>query len=98
MYGDWWNFGENHYGNRKAFVEHPSWNGPPFETCATYGWVCRIFKASIRIEVLTFKHHRIIAPLMKADPELAKKILDWCEEPLKEGEKSRVQWRQCKGK
>ena len=46
------------YGERKAIVESPDWEGPALHTCQDYGWVARAFETSRRREVLSFKHHR----------------------------------------
>ena len=71
--GDWWAYGEQqNYGERKAVVESEDWEGPPFSTCMTAGWVARKIRTSIRIEVLGFSAHQFIAGL----PE------EWHEEAL----------------
>jgi hypothetical protein len=87
MVGDWWNFGNMAYGNRIHVVKSPAWTGPIYETCANCGWVCRAFESSLRRELLTFRHHKEILSLRITDPLLAEEILDWCEEPIKEGKK-----------
>jgi hypothetical protein len=48
--GDWWIYGENHYGDRKAIVQDPNWRGPCFQTCANAASVCRAFRTSRRRE------------------------------------------------
>jgi len=83
--GDWWAFGEKTYGKRKAATDKDGWKGPTFQACADCGMVSRKFETSRRREVLGFTHHREVAAL---DPATADKLLDWCEEPLKAGEKS----------
>jgi hypothetical protein len=52
--GDWWAFGEHHYGDRKAFVEGEDWSGPAFRTCHNAGGVCRAFTSDRRRSLLTF--------------------------------------------
>jgi hypothetical protein len=89
MVGDWWIWGEKHLGNRRATVESPTWDGPSYKSCATYGWICRVFESSRRREHLTFWHHAAIAALQTSNPELAEQILDWCEAPLSKGKKPR---------
>jgi hypothetical protein len=62
--GDWWAYGEHAYGDRKAlFKEGGPLEGMSFKTCATYGYVARNVTTSTRVEVLSFKHHRIVATL-----------------------------------
>jgi hypothetical protein len=87
MVGDWWIFGEQHYGNRRDIVEHSSWPGPGFNTCHTCGTVSRAFKSDLRRSLLTFRHHKEIASLKRVSPKLANEILVWCEQPLLEGKK-----------
>jgi hypothetical protein len=82
--GDWWAFGEHKYGDRKALLESEAWTGPSFGTCANAATVCRAFKTSCRHELLTFEHHRILASLPR---EQANSLLDWCEQPLRNGRK-----------
>jgi hypothetical protein len=83
--GDWWAYGEHCYGDRKDLISQDDWTGPSFETCMAAGSVCRAFKeTSRRRQVLSFSHHREVAPLRR---EVADKLLDWCEEPLKSGGK-----------
>lgn len=61
--GDWWAFGEKRYGSRKALIEGDDWEGPGFQACADNAMVCRAFETSRRREVLSFNHHREVAPL-----------------------------------
>jgi N6-adenosine-specific RNA methylase IME4 len=82
--GDWWAFGEKRYGYRKAMVEASDWAGPSFQTCVDCGTVARRFESTRRHVLLSFKHHREVAAL---DPVAADRLLDWCEEPLRAGEK-----------
>jgi hypothetical protein len=82
--GDWWIFAEHKYGDRKQIVTSKEWNGPAFRTCKDAGIVCRKFERARRRALLSFNHHREVAPL---DPVEADRVLDWCEEPLKNGAK-----------
>jgi len=52
--GDYWIYGEKNYGDRKAIVDDPNWQGPSFQTCANAASVCRAFETSRRREVLCF--------------------------------------------
>ena len=74
--GDWWVYGEHHYGDRKALVESPDWKGPSFQACANAASVARAFETSRRREVLTFSHHVEVASL---PPEQADALLDEVE-------------------
>jgi hypothetical protein len=82
--GDWWAFGESKYGDRKASVESEDWLGPGFSSCVHAASVCRRFESGRRRPLLSFHHHREVAPL---DPIEADSFLDWCEAPLKNGRK-----------
>jgi hypothetical protein len=84
--GDWWAFGEHKYGERKALVESENWSGPAFQTCANAASTCKAFKTYRRRELLSFKHHAVLASL-KLQPGLVEELLDWCEAPLKNGAK-----------
>jgi hypothetical protein len=55
-----------------------------FQTCMNTGSVCKAFSTSRRREVLSFRHHEVVASL---PPEQADALLDWCEAPLKNGRK-----------
>jgi len=80
--GDWWRFGERRYGYRKALIESEDWDGPEFQTCRNAAWVCAAFsKTSRRRDILSFGHHAAVASL-SADE--ADRLLDWCEEPLRQ--------------
>ena len=73
--GDWWIYGEHHYGFRARTMEEAG--GPALQTCMNYGSVCRAFKkTSRRREVLSFSHHAEVAAV--PEPE-ADRLLDWCE-------------------
>jgi MT-A70 len=86
--GDWWAFGEKHYGSRKAAVEADDWDGPSFQTCANAATVCRAFaKTSRRREALSFNHHAEVAGRL---PEEADRLLDWAEETIRETGKPRT--------
>ena len=65
--GDWWTYGEQAYGERKAMFEE---GGPledmDYNTVKTMGWVSSSVEKSIRIDVLSFAHHRYVAPLPPA--------------------------------
>lgn len=74
--GDWWAFGEHHYGERKAIVESEDWNGPAFQTCRNAGSVCAAFETSRRRDALSFTHHAEVASL---DPGVADVLLDEAE-------------------
>lgn len=75
--GDWWAFGEQRYGERKALVESEAWHGPSFQACMDAASVCRRFETSRRREVLTFNHHREVIGLPEAEAGF---VLDWAEE------------------
>ncbi len=87
LVGDWWVFGEEHYGNRRHIVESPTWTGPAFGTCMNSGCVSRAFKTSRRRDLLSFRHHTELVPLLATNPELVPELMDWAEEPVKEGKK-----------
>jgi hypothetical protein len=72
--GDYWIYGEKNYGDRKAIVDDPNWQGPSFQTCANAASVCRAFETSRRREVLSFGHHAEVAAL---DVKEADRLLDW---------------------
>jgi Domain of unknown function (DUF4326) len=87
--GDWWRYADDdgkskhRYGDRKAMVENEDWDGPEFQTCADVAYVCRAFaETSRRREVLSFIHHREVAGLCEKNPDIADRLLDWCEEPI----------------
>jgi hypothetical protein len=73
MVGDWWNFGDQKWGNRKHIVDSPSWSGPRYNTCRNCGWVRSAFKMSLRRDNLTFAHHQEITPLWVSNPSLPAK-------------------------
>lgn len=73
--GDWWNHGEQRYGERKALVESEEWEGPKFQTCANAAAVCSAFTSSRRREV-SFSIHNEVVPL---PVEWQDKLLDWAQ-------------------
>jgi len=75
--GDWWAFGENKYGERKAIVEADDWEGPAFQTCMNAAQIARAYETSRRREVLSFKHHMEVVAL---SVEWQDKLLDEAEE------------------
>lgn len=79
--GDWWRFGNEQYGCRKALVESDDWDGPTYETCMNAASVCKKFETSRRREALPFGTHQELCGL---DDKEAEKMLDWCEETLVE--------------
>jgi hypothetical protein len=56
-------FGEFRYGGRSKAVSDGLFGDLTYETLMTYGSVARAVKASIRIEGLSFLHHRKIVGL-----------------------------------
>ena len=77
--GDWWTYGEHAYGERKAlFEEGGSLEGLNFQTIADYGWVANSVETSLRNEVLSFQHHKVLAPLPRAQQR------KWLERAVKE--------------
>jgi hypothetical protein len=61
--GDWWAFGEHHYGDRAQAIRDGSLGDYSLQTLANYAWVARAVKASHRREVLSFKHHEMVVGL-----------------------------------
>jgi hypothetical protein len=89
--GDWWIYGQRYgeYGDRVKAVSSDVWDDrglPTFGTCANYATVCRAFERSSRRSELCFEHHKILAPHV-THPSLVQDLLDWCEEPLRNGKK-----------
>lgn len=60
--GDWWAFGESHYGSRAKAVADGIF-GRAYQTLANYGAVARTFETSRRREALPFTHHAEVAGL-----------------------------------
>jgi len=70
--GDWWAFGENKYGDRKATVESEEWQdngGPSFQTCSHWAAVAKRFDTTLRRRRVSFSHHlEVVAlPVEKAE-------------------------------
>ncbi len=72
--GDWWAYGDHHYGERAAQALDP--DSYAFQTLMNAGWVCRQIETSRRREVLSFSHHAEVAAL---DPSEADALLDKAE-------------------
>ena len=70
--GDWWAFGHEAYGERKAVAKAKS-IPYEFETLMNFGSVARRVPTSLRNEVLSFSHHYAIAGLDRVNQ---KKWLD----------------------
>lgn len=59
--GDWWKYGvEREYGDGAELAER---TGMDLATIQTYAWVCGCYEISIRIENVSFSHHRLVADL-----------------------------------
>jgi N6-adenosine-specific RNA methylase IME4 len=65
--GDWWAYGEHGYGKRIEAMRDGLFGEYAFGTLMTYGWVASSVETSIRIEVLSFAHHRHVAHLAAAE-------------------------------
>lgn len=74
--GDWWRFGENKYGDRKALVDSDEWTGPAFQTCMNAAAICEKFETSRRREVVGFNYHAECVGVPVAEQD---QLLDWCE-------------------
>ena len=73
--GDWWAFGQHHYGDRaKACAE--GLFGRAFQTIANAASVSRAFETSRRREVLSYSHHAEVAGLSRDEADA---ILDSAE-------------------
>ena len=59
--GDWAIYGENQYGD--AYAEIVEATGLNYQMVADDKYVCGRIQFSSRNENLTFKHHRVVAPL-----------------------------------
>jgi N6-adenosine-specific RNA methylase IME4 len=66
--GDWWAYGQHHYGDRLAAVRDGMlpWS---FQTCANAGSIARAFGTSRRREVLSWSHHAEVAALEPAEAD-----------------------------
>jgi hypothetical protein len=89
MVGDWWNHGAKHYGNKRALVERQDWTGPAYQTCRHCGSVAGAFEMCLRRHNLTFHHHQDITPIQRVNPDFVASIFDWCEEPVRDGNRPR---------
>jgi hypothetical protein len=84
--GDWWVFGEHHYGERTTIIRSDDWDGPKYQTCANAGTVCFRFRdVSSREETVSFRNHQAIAPI--GDEEWRSKILAWAATRGENGER-----------
>lgn len=70
---DWAAYGELKYGELKQFCEV---NGINYGTIKTLSWVAQSVEKSRRRDLLSFQHHREVAPL---EPAKQKKFLDLAE-------------------
>jgi N6-adenosine-specific RNA methylase IME4 len=78
--GDWWRFKNKSWGEKRAIVDAPDWDGPPYQTASNAAWVCESYpEVSRRRETLSFKHHAEVASLPVDKQE---DLLDWCEETI----------------
>lgn len=78
--GDWWNAGAE-YGDRKECCERLEIDYGGTANCAM---VCKAFNFSRRREKLTFTHHAEVCVI--DDPAVQDRMLDWCLEPLGQGQ------------
>ena len=85
--GDWWAFGENRYGDRKAIVEADDWDGPAYQTCRNAASIASAFELSRRRDNLSFNHH---AEVVGRPPKEADRLLDWAEKTISETGKPRT--------
>jgi hypothetical protein len=72
--GDWWRYGEQRWGARKALTTTVAWRGPAYQTCKKAAVVCRAFERFRRRNLLSFKHHAEVAAL---PAHVADRLLDW---------------------
>jgi hypothetical protein len=76
---DWWRHGDRRYGERKSEATlkglFQRWQ---FGTVMTYGWVEASVRTSIRMEVLSWSHHHLVAGM--EEPEQVK----WLQRAAKE--------------
>lgn len=80
--GDWWAFGEHHYGERTSQFTGPDgeWTfALAFQTCMNAGSVSRAIETSRRREALPWSFHAEVAA---QDLGVQDQLLTWCEEPL----------------
>ena len=72
--GDWWRYGEQRWGARKALTATVGWRGPSYRVCKDAAWVCGRVEKSRRRDLLSFNHHREVAAL---PAHVADRLLDW---------------------
>ena len=65
--GDWWAYGTHAYGERAKAAAEGLLGERAFSTLMDYGSVARNVETSLRNEVVSFNHHRAVAPLEPAD-------------------------------
>ena len=83
--GDWWNAGqEKEWGDGKAACEQLEID---YGTARNCGEVCKTFQLSRRRDNLTFTHHTEVSAI--DDPGVQDRMLDWCEEPISQGNRAR---------
>jgi N6-adenosine-specific RNA methylase IME4 len=85
--GDWWAFGERHYGQRKAVVTAPGWQGPAYQTCRNAAVVANRFELYRRRYNLSFHHHAEVASLKGSEADA---LLDWAQEPIAQTGRART--------
>jgi N6-adenosine-specific RNA methylase IME4 len=57
--GDWWAYGvEREYGDGAELAQRV---GIDYGTVRTYAWVCGCYELSIRVDNVSFSHHRLVA-------------------------------------
>jgi hypothetical protein len=76
-WGDWWLADRPEWGDRAAFFEDPTWNGPAYSTIRHCMATCRWFEIGRRRPELTFSHHAELARHMFPRAK-CEKLLDWC--------------------
>ncbi len=65
--GDWINLGESTWG--KTYQAMSDLTGLDIDTLTTYAYVARSVQFSIRIENLSFSHHRLVAALPESEQQ-----------------------------
>jgi hypothetical protein len=85
--GDWWAFGEKHYGERKAVIEADDWEGPAYQTCRNAATIASAFELSRRRDNLSFTHH---AEVVGRPSQEADRLLDWAQETISKTGKPRT--------
>lgn len=61
--GDWWHYGDHHYGERAAQARAAGEGGFAYQTLRNAGWVCGQVEPSRRRDNLSFAHHAEVAGL-----------------------------------